>query len=171
MYVRENGQDVLKDDVLDAFARHARDGAVIVSSSRPIPPADEDGKNPPHRKAADRYREIVDAGNFICTMEWPSEENPSPVMFGVDATGAGILRGDVVELSARAAVEKAAAGPRRRLAAVAAAASAAGSLAAARSAGTAPVTDTRTGPERVQDAAAASRGTQPPAATVGFGSD
>ena len=171
MYVRENGQDVLKDDVLDAFARHARDGAVIVSSSHPIPPADEDGKNPPHRKAADRYREIVDAGNFICTMEWPSEENPSPVMFGVDATGAGILRGDVVELSARAAVEKpppdrAVGSPqwrqRRRRP---------GSLAAARSAGTAPVTDTRTGPERVQDAAAASRGTQPPAATVGFGSD
>jgi len=158
MYVRENGQDVLKDDVLDALARHARDSPVIVSSSHPIPPADEDGKNPPHRKAADRYREIVDAGNFICTMEWPSEENPSPVIFGVDATGAGILRGDVVELSARAAVEKAAAGPRRRLAAVAAAASAAGSLVAARSAGTAPVTDTRIGPERVQDAAAASRG-------------
>ena len=171
MYVRENGQDMLKDDVLDAFARHARDGAVIVSSSLPIPPADEDGKNPPHRKAADRYRETVDAGNFVCTMQWPSEEEPSPVIFGVDAAGAGILRGEAVELSARAAVEKAATGPRRRLAAVAAAASAAGSLAAARSTGTAPVTDTRTGPERVQDAAVASRGTQPPAATVGFGSD
>jgi hypothetical protein len=171
MYVRENGQDVRMDDVLEAFERHARDGAVIVSSSGPIPSVDLDGHNPPHRKAADRYREIVDAGNFICTMEWSAEENPSPVMFGVDAAGAGILRGDVVELSARATLEKAAAGPRRRLAAVAAAASAAGSLAAARSGRTVTVTDTRTGPERVQDAAAASRGTQPPAATVGFGSD
>jgi hypothetical protein len=170
MHVRENGQDVLKDDVLEAFARHARGGAVIVSSSGPIPSVDEDGHNPPHRKAADRYREIVDAGNFICTMEWPTEENPSPVMFGVDAAGAQVLRGEVVELSARATLEKAAAGPRRRLAAVAAAASAAGSLAAARSGRTVTVTDMLTGPERVQDAAAASRGTQPPAATVGFGS-
>ena len=94
-------------------------------AAAPSPPTDVDGKNPPHRKAADRYREIIDAGNFVCTMEWPSEAEPSPVMFGVDAAGAGILSGDVVELSARAAVEKAAAGPRRRLAAVAAAASAA----------------------------------------------
>jgi hypothetical protein len=171
MYVREDGKDVLKDDVLDAFGRHARGSAVIVASSLPIPPADVDGNNPPHRKAADRYREVVEAGNFVCTMEWPSTDEPSPVMFGVDAAGARILSGGVVELWARAAVEKAAAGPRRRLAAVAAAASAAGSLAAARSGGTAPVTDTRTGPERVQDAAAASRGPQAPAATIGFGSD
>jgi hypothetical protein len=155
MYVREDGKDVRKDDVLDAFGRHARDSAVIVSSSLPIPPADVDGNNPPHRKAADRYREIVDAGNFVCTMEWPSKDDPSPIMFGVDAAGARILSGDVVELSARAGLEKVAAGP----------------LAAARSGGTPAVTDTRTGPERVQDAAAASRGTKAPATTVGFGSD
>ena len=171
MYVREDGKDVRKDDVLEAFGRHARDGAVIVSSSCPIPAADVDGNNPPHRMAADRYREIVDAGNFLCTMEWPSKDEPSPVMFGVDAAGARILSDDVVELSARAAFEKAAAGPRRRLAAVAAAASAAGSLAAAGPAALPLSTDTRTGPERVQDAAAANRGAQAPATTVGFGSD
>ena len=171
MYTREDGKDVLKDDVLDAFERHARDGAVIVSSSGPIPARDEDGKNPPHRKAADRYREIIDAGNFVCTMEWPSKEAPAPVTFGVDAAGAQILRADVVELSARAIVEKAAAGPSRRLAVVAAAATAAGSIAAARSGAMPAGADTRTGPERVQDAVVASRGAQAPAATVGFGSD
>jgi hypothetical protein len=171
MYVREDGEDALKDDVLNAFARHARDGAVIVSSSGPIPARDVDGNNPPHRKAADRYREIVDAGNFVCTMEWPSEADPAPVMFGVDAGGARILTGDVVELSARAMLEKAAAGPRRRLAAVAAAASAAGSIAAARSGRISASADMRTGPERVRDAAVASRGTSAPASTVGFGGD
>ena len=170
MYAREDGKDVLKDDVLDAFGRHARDSAVIVSSSCPIPARDEDGKNPPHRKAADRYREIIDAGNFVCTMEWPSKEAPAPVTFGVDAAGARILRADFVELSARAVLEQAAAGPRRRLAAVAAAASAAGSI-AARSGAIPAAADTRTGPERVQDAVVASRGAQAPAATVGFGSD
>ena len=171
MYVRENGKDVRKDDVLHAFERHARDGAVIVSSSSPIPARDVDGNNPPHRKAADRYREIVDSGSFLCTMEWPSKDDPSPVVFGVNAAGAQIVSDNVVELSARAATEKAAAGPRRRLAAVAAAASAAGSLAAERFGGASAATDTRTGLERVQDAAAASRGAKPPATTVGFGSD
>jgi hypothetical protein len=171
MYVREDGKDVRKDDVLGAFERHARDGAVIVSSSCPIPPRDVDGNNPPHRKAADRYREIVESGNFLCTMEWPRMDAPSPVAFGVDASGAGIVSDNVVELSARAGIEKAAASPRRRLAAVVVAASAAGALAAARFGGTSPATDTLTGPERVQDAASASRGAKAPATTVGFGSD
>jgi hypothetical protein len=171
MYTRVDGTDVRQDDVLDAFGRHARDGAVIVSSSNPIPTEDKDRDNPPHRMAADRYREIVDAGSFVCTMEWPSADDPSPVMLGVDAAGARILRTDVVELSARANVKKAPAGPRRRLAAVAAAASAAGSLAAAWPGGAPGGADIRTGPERVQDAAVASRGTAAPAATVGFGGD
>jgi hypothetical protein len=171
MYVREDGRDVRKDDVLQAFERHARDGAVIVSSSCPIPPKDVEGNNPPHRKAADRYREIIDSGNFLCTMEWPTKDAPSPVVFGVGATGAQIVSDNVVELSARAASEKAAAGLPRRLTAVAAAASTAGSLAAERFGGVSPATDLRTGPERVQDAAAASRGANAPASTVGFGSD
>lgn len=173
MYVREDGKDVRKDDVLDAFARHARADAVIVSSSCPIPAKDEDGNNPPHRKAADRYREIVDSGNFLCTMEWPTEEAPSAVVFGVDASGAQILRDNVAELSARASLEKTTVGPRRRLAAAAAAASAAGALAAGRLGGKSPATDTdtRTGPERIQDAADASRGGKAPATTVGFGND
>jgi hypothetical protein len=172
MYVREDGKDVLKNDVLDAFERHARDGAVIVSSSCPIPAKDMDGNNPPHRKAADRYREIVDSGNLLCTMEWPSKDDPSPVVFGVDASGAQIVSDNVVELSAKAAVEEAAARPRRRLTAVAAAASAAGFLAAEHVGGSFTSRDLRTGPERVQDAVAASRGTEnAPATTVGFGSD
>lgn len=172
MYVREDGKDVLHDDVLEAFARHARDSAVIVSSSAPIPVRDEDGLNPPHRMAADRYREIVDAGSFLCTMETPSKEAPAPVMFGVDAEGARILRGDSVELSPRAAVEKAAyAGPRRRLAVVASAAAAAGAVAASRSGAGRAGADTRTGTERVREAVAASRGGDAPASAVGFGSD
>ena len=126
MYVRENGEDMLKDDVLDAFARHARDGAVIVASSCPSRPADEDGENPPHPRRGP-VPQIVDAGNFVCTMQWPSEDQPRPVVFGLDADGrAGSCAARAVELSARAAVEKAAS--RGRAAgslAVAAAASAA----------------------------------------------
>jgi hypothetical protein len=172
MYVRVDGKDVLKDDVLGAFAKHARAGAVVVSSSCPIPAADVEGNNPPHRMAADRYREIVDSGRFLCTMEWPSKEDPSPVVFGVDASGPHIMDDDVVELSVKATVENAAARPRRRLMAVAAAASAAGVLAAQRGEAGTSAADRRTGPQRVRDAVAASRGTATaPATTVGFGSD
>lgn len=171
MYVREDGKDVLKDDVLDALERHARADAAIVSSSCPVPPQDIDGNNPPHRKAADRYSEIVESGNFLCTMEWPSKESPAPVIFGVDASGARIVRSDTVELSARAPIEKNAGTPRRRIEAVAAAASAAGSLAIEQFGGLHVPGDRRTGIERVQDAVTANRGTETtPATTVGFGS-
>ena len=124
MYVREGGKDVLKTDILEAFERHARDGSVVVASSRPIPPSDVDGANPPHKKAAERYKDYTD--RFICTMEWSSVEDPSPVVFGIDANGAQIVEDEVVELSARSAdVAKAAGRKRRRLSAVAAAATAA----------------------------------------------
>ena len=97
MYDGSGGADVLQTDVLDAFERHALDGAVVVASSGTIPASDTAGSNPPHRKAADRYRELVD--ELICTMEWPSADAPVPVVFAVDATGARIVREDTVALA------------------------------------------------------------------------
>jgi hypothetical protein len=174
MYTRQDGKDVLQPDVLDKFEEHARDGAVVVSSSAVIPATDVDGMNPPHRKAANRYNEIIEAGKFLCTMEWPSKEDPSPVVLGVDATGAHVLSDTVVERSA-SVVEKELGIRPRRLAVVAAAASRAGAIAADHPdrSGAAPGTgdDQRTGSARVQDAVDASRGgDRAPATTVGFGS-
>jgi beta-lactamase superfamily II metal-dependent hydrolase len=168
MHVREDGQDFLKTDILEAFERHARDGSVVVASSKPIPPADVDGANPPHKMAAERYKDYTD--RFICTMEWPSVENPSPVVLGVDASGAQIVEDEVVELSARSAAVAKAAGRRRgRLAEVAAAATAAGRYAG----GVVSVSETAvmTGSERVQAAIKADRGSDAaPTTAVGFGS-
>lgn len=90
MYVREDGQDVLKLDILEAFERHAREGSVVVASSATIPTTDLVNANPPHRKAADRYNESAD--RFICTMEWPSADDPSPVVLGIDQNGPGSSR-------------------------------------------------------------------------------
>src|SRR5260221_10837650 len=46
------------------------------------------GENtPPHQRARRRYEEIVDAGNFICTHEYPSKANPRPLVFTVDEQG------------------------------------------------------------------------------------
>lgn len=169
MYVRENGKDELKTDILEAFERHAREDSVVVASSRPIPSADVDGANPPHVMAADRYRDY--AGRFICTMEWPSVEDPSPVVLGIDVNGARIVEDDVVELSARSVEIAKAAGRRRsRLSKVAAAATAAGRYGAG--AVTVSETAAMTGSERVQAAIKADRGSEAaPTTAVGFGRD
>lgn len=159
------GKDVLQMDVLNAFERHARENAVIVSSSAVFPPKDVVGANPPHRKAADRYSEIAD--ELICTMSWVDDEAPSPVIFGVGASGVGVIQGAVVELSAKEASREAAAfATGRRFAAVTAAAvDLAKSLppSAAQSA-------FASGPERVQAAVAEDRGgSSAPETPVGFG--
>lgn len=165
MYITVDGEDVLHEDVLDAFSANARhDGVVIVSSSDTFRPKDEPGMNPPHRKARDRYQEIAE---LICTMSWGDEKAPSPVVFGVDASGARIVRESVSALSASAGFARSATLPsRRRLAAVTSAAvTVAQALPAAVAAQSQP-----TGPERVQDAIAADRGgASAPAAPVGFG--
>lgn len=166
MYVREDGKDVLKTDILDAFERHARKGAAVVASSAVIPDIDVDGANPPHRKAADRYLDYV--GRLICTMEWPSVEDPSPVVLAVDMNGARIIEDAVVELSAKSAEVAKAAGRRRRLGDVAVAATAAGRYAA----GTITVAETAamSGTDRVRAAIRADRGAeQAPTVAVGFG--
>ncbi|MFY9587216.1 MAG: hypothetical protein WAT66_07155, partial [Actinomycetota bacterium] len=72
MYVVENDDEVLKQDVLDAMARHASGGAVVVASSAPFPAENSAGDNPPHIKARNRYEETVDT--FVCTGEHPDED-------------------------------------------------------------------------------------------------
>lgn len=145
MYVTVDGKDVRQDDVLDALSANARhDDVVIVSSSDKFRAKDEPGMNPPHRKARDRYQDI---GEFICTMSWGSEDAPSPVVFGVDASGARIVRESVSALAASAGFAKAdTLSSRRRLAAVTAAA-----VTVAQQLPTAAVDSQPTGPERVQD--------------------
>jgi len=165
MYLPVDGEDVLHQDVLDAFSVNARrDDVVIVSSSDSFRAKDEPGMNPPHRKARDRYQEIAE---LICTMSWGEESAPSPVVFGVDALGPRIIRESVSALSASAGFAKSASLPsRRRLAAVTAAAvTVAQALPAA-----AAAESQRTGAERVQDAIATDRGgASAPDAPVGFG--
>ncbi|QKW36278.1 hypothetical protein HUT06_21445 [Actinomadura sp. NAK00032] len=161
MFLPQDGEDVLQNDIMDAFARHARDGAIVVSSSGVIPSSDEPGKNPPHRKAADEYEDIVE--ELICTMEWRDADAPTPVVFAVDADGARVLREAAVP-SPRAAAEAKALRHGRRLAIVASAAAAVGrDLAATRP-------QDSGGTDRIRAAITADRGAStvaPP--PVGFG--
>lgn len=165
MYKRDaDGNEELQMDVLNAFERNARTGGTIVCSSATFPDEDVDGLNPPHRMAADRYAEIAD--EVICTMSWVDEGAPSPVVFGVDAAGARIVRGDLVK-SARseAMIELAASAVGRRFAAITAAAVAVANdiphVAAAATGGVA---------DPVEAAVAADRGgSGAPDTPVGFG--
>jgi hypothetical protein len=77
----------LRQDLLDRIEKAARDGAYIVVSSGPIPSSNKSGDNPPHAKAADRYRELVDDGHFLCTGEHPSEDSPEPIVFELNDDG------------------------------------------------------------------------------------
>ena len=116
--------------------------------------------------AADRYAEIAD--EVICTMSWVDEAAPSPVVFGVDAAGARVIRGDLVSSAAtEAKVELAASATGRRFAAITAAAVAVGNAIPAATASAAP---SGAGPERVDAAVAADRGgNSAPETPVGFG--
>lgn len=160
----EAGTEQQQDDVLDAMQRHARPGSVIVSSSNAFPPTDEPGANPPHRMAADRYEEIAD--DLICTMSWGDEAKPQPVVFGVDAAGAGVLSVDAVaDTAALRAAAFSGVGGRSRLAAVTKAAST-----VARNLPTSTNTTTRSGADRVRAAIEADRGdSKAPDTPVGFG--
>lgn len=167
MYVKnDEGNEVVQLDVLDAFERHARPGATVICSSAVIPMTDVDGQNPPHRKAYDRYLERAD--EVICTMSWGDETVPIPVVFGVDADGARIIRNDVVAGAPQeAALELKAAAPGRRLAAITAAAVELGQALPAAHAAAEPA---GSGPERVRAAVTADRGGQnAPENPVGFG--
>lgn len=95
MYWKEEGDEdeVLKDDILDAFRDAMRVGAHVIASSTPIPDKDTRGANPPHAKAANRYHELVDDGNFICTAEHPNENSPEPVVLELDEDGATMRAG------------------------------------------------------------------------------
>jgi beta-lactamase superfamily II metal-dependent hydrolase len=169
----------LQQDVLDAFERHARDHAVIVASSKPVPARNDAGDNPPHAQAKARYLQIVDGGDqFICTQEWPDADRPCPVVFGLSADGLALLDPSVIEDSAQTAgaVAKAAgesAAPDGAVAgvlamlAVAAAAGLARWMSKRR---TAPKQDREPGLDRAQRAVTAARGRDAaPRQPVGFG--
>lgn len=82
----EGGEKALRSDIMAYFESYAQQGAVIVSSSMSAF-TDEEGANPPHKKARRQYEAVVDAGNFVCTHEFPPRNTPVPVVFEIAASG------------------------------------------------------------------------------------
>lgn len=95
MYWQGEGdkEEQLKQNLLDDMTGAAGDLGYVVASSEPIPSSDEAGDNPPHAKAKRRYQEIAPNG-FLCTHEYPSEDNPSPIVFGFKDDGFDLMDGN-----------------------------------------------------------------------------
>lgn len=94
MYVPdEDGNETLDQNLLDQIEAAANGCRYIVSSSDPVPSSNKPGDNPPHAIAKSRYEEIVEDGHFVCTQEFPSEDEPEPIVIALLESGCD-LRGD-----------------------------------------------------------------------------
>ena len=117
MYAKgEDGEEELKQDLLDLFQAHASPDARVIASSLPFRDKDDTGNDPPHLLAREAYESITDY-EVLCTGEYPSKEEPRPVVFALEP-GLGLELVDVTDLENKAQVLKAASGGRRLLAAM-----------------------------------------------------
>lgn len=66
---------------------------LFVSTSKPIPSDDEDPQ-PPHRQAANYYKDIASQidGEFKVTMEHPKVADPQPLVITIDGNGARLKK-------------------------------------------------------------------------------
>lgn len=85
----EDSEEEFKKDIMDYFEKYSRGENGYILSSSHSDFTDGKGDNPPHKKAKSRYGEIVKPGHFICTHEYPSKKEPSPVIFIIDKDGFG----------------------------------------------------------------------------------
>ena len=88
MYWQDDGEDeeTLKEDLVTDIGNLALDPGFVVSSSEPVPAANEPGDNPPHAKAKEQY-ELIVPDDFLCTHEHKDAENPEPIIFEVAEDG------------------------------------------------------------------------------------
>jgi len=96
----EKGREVTEpsDSLRWLYETQARHGALVVSTSDPIPSIDT--VQPPHRQAAAYYRRAIKprSGSFVVTMEHPGAADPKPVEIEIKHNGfmlrkAGLLVG------------------------------------------------------------------------------
>lgn len=81
----DDEDEKFKKDIMDFFEKYNRSAAGYIVSSSHSAFTDGEGDNPPHKKARNRYEEIVKAGHFICTHEYPTKKNPEPLVFTIDS--------------------------------------------------------------------------------------
>lgn len=74
------------------YEEKGQTGLKIVSTSDPIPT--EDTVQPPHRQAANYYRDLVrdKGGEFLVTMEFPNKTSPEPLIIEITSLGAKVKK-------------------------------------------------------------------------------
>lgn len=86
------------DPLVDRLFRHyGQKHGVIVSTSKPIPSDDSDIQ-PPHRQAANYYRDVAqdEFREFNVTMENPNKTRPKPLVVKIDGLGVSVEKQVIV---------------------------------------------------------------------------
>ncbi len=90
----EKGKDKTEpvEELKWLFEEQGQKGGIIVSTSDPIPR--DDTTQPPHRQAANYYKDVVGdlEGEFIVTMEHPKINKPEPLVVEVSESKARIRK-------------------------------------------------------------------------------
>ena len=89
----EDSDEEFMQDIMDDFEEFRNEGAYIIASCE-SDFSDEEGKNPPHKKARKRYEEIIESNHFVCTQEYPNQEKPEPIIFELTSTGFSFLESE-----------------------------------------------------------------------------
>lgn len=110
----EKGKDKTKPvpKVKRLFEHYGQDRGIVVSTSDTIPEKGDDrdtleGANPPHRQAANYYKEEVTGpkdGEFKVTMEHPKSSKPSPMVITIDERKATVKKETVAATAAAVSV-------------------------------------------------------------------
>lgn len=90
----DKGKDkTIPKDSVDWMFNQGLKGAIIISTSKPIPSNDDDDQ-PPHRQAANYYKDLIKnfLGDFVVTMENPNTSKPEPVEITIDNLNATLKK-------------------------------------------------------------------------------
>lgn len=89
----EKGDEKTKPipEVAWLFETQGLERGIVVSTCKPIPSNDDDDQ-PPHRQAANYYKELMGnkGGAFKATMEHPNKISPEPLVINIDSSKATI---------------------------------------------------------------------------------
>lgn len=91
----DNGNEEKKQDILDYFEESAGENGYVVISSHKFRDIDPKSANPPHLNAREAYESIAPT-DVLCTGEYPDEDAPRPIVFGL-VEGVGLQLLDIDE--------------------------------------------------------------------------
>ncbi|MFR2765354.1 MAG: hypothetical protein ACLTA4_07310 [Clostridium sp.] len=84
----EDTKEGTADEEIEAFLEKSKNKAFVISSSKKIKRNDD---NPPSYRAKNVYiKHLQDDERFICTAEYPDEDNPKPLVMKITSQGVSI---------------------------------------------------------------------------------